>query len=349
MRHSNRRPWTVLLCLAVVVPIAAAPSAEAAPSRVQSLAPHSPDASGPILLRDGVIVDADRGVAYLMNREGRVDALRTADGALLWSSAEAAKPLLALGDLLIAQAEPTGPGSLPLVTLDRGTGEAVAQASVELPAGLWARLSDGPRTSFRVAAAPHDGRVALAWEARRAGKGADFQGYVPAPSEGQAPDAAPATLAERRRVERISGSALLEPRAGTVAVREKGTVASVAGPGLATFDGLAEVPGRKFLSADGRHVLASRRAEGNGVLDRYHWAIYTRDGALVGETSSAISAAPFVVAGAVALVEARPYAVPGDDGMVGAPLRLRAVDLTSGLEAWAQPIRQVEFAGPFPP
>lgn len=345
MRQLNRRPRAVLACLALIVSIAAAPTAQAAPSRVQTLAPDSPTS---VLLRDGVLVDVDRGVAYLMNREGRLDALRTADGALLWSSAEAVKPLVVMGDLLVAQGEPTAAGELPVITLDRGAGKVVARASVDLPAGLWARLSDGPRSSFRVSAAPYDGQVLLSWESQRAGKDAKFQGYVPAPSEGQAPDADPAAVAERLRVERTGGSAVLDPHAGTVTIGRK-TAAAPEAPGLQSFDGLADVAGRKFLSADGRHVLVSRRGDARQVVDRYHWTIYTRGGVRVGETSSDVSAAPFVVAGTLALIEGRPYGVRGDAGMTGAPLRVRAVDLTNGVEAWAQPILQVEFVGPFPP
>ena len=345
MRQSNRWPWVVLACLAAIVSIVVTPAAQAAPSRAQSLAPDS----SPTLLRDGVLVDAGRGVAYVMNREGRLDALRTSDGAVLWTSAEAVKPLLVTGDLLVAQADATAPGKLPVVTLDRGAGKVVARAAVDLPAGVWARLADGPRSSFRASAAPLDGRVLLSWESKRAGKGAELQGYVPAPTEGQAPDAGPATLAERLRIQETRGSAVLDPRSGAVAIGAKASAAAMAAPGLHTFDGLADVPGRKFLSADGRHVLVSRLADARQVNGRYHWEIYTRAGARVGEMASDVSAAPFVVAGSLALVEGRPYGIRGDDGMAGAPLRVRAIDLTNGLEAWAQPILQVEFVGPFPP
>jgi len=85
------------------------------------------------------------------------------------------------------------------------------------------------------------------------------------------------------------------------------------------------------------------------VLDRYQWSIYTRSGELLGKIPGDRSVAPFLVVGSRAVFEARPYAVRKGDEIVGAPLRIRSVDLPTGVESWSQPIQQVEFAGPFPP
>lgn len=56
-----------------------------------------------------------------------------------------------------------------------------------------------------------------------------------------------------------------------------------------------------------------------------------------------------MVVGAHVLYEARPSGARAGEKMVTRPLRLQAVELANGLEAWSQPIRQVELAGPFPP
>lgn len=347
MRQSLRWPWVLLSCLVAPSWLAPATPAHGVPSRSQDLAP---DATPAVSLRDGVIVDAARGVAYVMNREGGVDALRTADGAVLWRSAEAARPLLVADGLLIAQAEPAAAGELPVVTLDRGTGHLVARASVGLPEGVWARIEDGPRGSFRAAAVTRGEEVVVRWEATQRRAGPQLQGYVPGPDEGRAPGDAPAAVEERSREERLRGAAVIAPRTGTVRPElAERSAAPVGGSVLRTFDGLAGIDGRKFLSADGRHVLVSRRADSSSPLEPYRWSIYTRDGRLLGELSSQRSAAPFVVAGARVLFEARPSGAWIDGEMVTRPLRLQAVELTNGLEAWNQPIRQVEFAGPFPP
>jgi hypothetical protein len=347
MRQSLRWPWVLPSCLVALSWLAPAAPAHGAPSRSQDLAPDSTPA---VSLRDGVIVDAARGVAYVMDREGGVDALRTADGAVLWRSAEAAKPLLVAGDLLIAQAEPAAAGELPVVTLDRGTGRLLTRAAVALPAGLWAQVDDGPRGSFRAAAVVRAGEVVVRWDANRRKAGPQLQGYVPSPDEGRAPGVAPAVLEERSREEHLHGSAVLDPRSGAVRPEVSARAAAPAGGTvLRTFDDLAGVAGRKFLSADGRHVLVSRRAESSDPLEPYRWSLYTRGGRLLGELPSHRSAAPFVVVGAQVLYEARPSGVRAGETMVTRPLRLQAVELANGLEAWNQPIRQVEFAGPFPP
>jgi len=347
MRQSFRWPWVEVSCLLALSWLAPAP-AHTAPSRSQDLAPSS---TAPVALRDGVIVDAARGVAYVMNRGGGVDALRTSDGSTIWSSPEAARPLLVRGDLLVAQAEAKAAGELPVLTLDRASGRTLSRAAVALPASLFASVKDGPRSSFRVSASALDGGVLVRWEARRAGKGNELQGYVPSPDEGRAPETAAAPLHARAAGELLQGSAVLDPRAGTVRLQAKTAVAAapMAVAVLRTFSGLREVSGRKFLSADGRHVLVSEAVEPRQVFERYRWSIYTRGGDLVGELASHRSAAPFVVAGSRLLFESRPYGVRSGDEMVERPLQLRAFDLASGGEAWAQTLRQVEFGGPFPP
>lgn len=351
MRQSLRRPRTVQCLLATTIALAlvvlVAP-AQAAPARSQHLSAND---SSPVLLRDGVIVDLARDVAYVMNREGHIDALRTSDGAVLWSSTEGAKPLAVVDDMLIAQAEPSASGELAFVILDRGAGRTVSKGRVELPEGVWGTVTDRPRATFRAAARPGTDGVVVTWRSSRL-SGEDFQGYVPSPNEGRAPGAQLATRSETPRGPEVrQGSATVDPRSGTVpaTAAKAGAVASAEVATLRAFDGLAEIEGRKFLSADGRHVLVSRSLGSREVFDRYHWSLYTRGGALVGEVKSHRSAAPFLVAGSLLMFEGSPYVVKRGEELVDQPLRVVAVDLATGVEAWAQPVLQVDFAGPFPP
>lgn len=353
MRQSLRRPRTVscllagMIAIALVLPVA---PAQAAPARSQNLSPEGPAA---VVLRDGVLVDLSSNIAYVMNREGRVDALRTHDGSLVWTSSEAAKPLAVVDGLLVAQAEATGPGELPIVALDRGAGRTVSKVVVDLPDAVWASVSDRPRASFRAVARPSGGDVQVLWQSSRMGE-EDFQGYVPSPEEGRAPGT-PADLAARaerhRPLERQQGSVIVDPRSGAVRAAETKSRATIGeeASALRGFDGLSEIEGRKFLSADGRHVLVSRSLGSYEVFERYHWSVYTRDGALVGEVKNHRSAAPFLVSGSLLIFEARPYHVKRGEELVSQPLQVQAVDLATGVESWAQPIRQVEFTGPFPP
>lgn len=349
MRQSLRRPRTVqclyaaMIALALVVLVA---PAQAAPARSQDL---SANESSPIVLRDGIIVDLARDVAYVMNSEGRIDALRTSDGAVLWTSTEGAKPLAVIDELLVAQAEPSDAGELALVTLDRVAGRTVSKGRVELPDGVWGTVTDRPRATFRAAARPGADGVTVTWRSSRLGD-EDFQGYVPSPDEGRAPGAQLATRSEAPRGPEVrQGSATVDPRSGAVRPVLAKAAAGASVSTLRSFDGLAEIEGRKFLSADGRHVLVSRSLGSREVYDRYQWAVYTRGGALVGEVKSHRSAAPFVVSGSLLVFEASPYVVKRGEEMIDQPLRVVAVDLATGVEAWAQPLLQVDFAGPFPP
>ncbi len=114
-----------------------------------------------------------------------------------------------------------------------------------------------------------------------------------------------------------------------------------------------EVPGGAgtlFLSADGRHVLASEPQTGDEPFASYRWTIYVRDtGAELGEVNSISSFAPFVVAsGSLVYVASRTIRPQGRD-VVDRPLRLAAIDLSSGEEIWSRPASDPAFRGPFPP
>src|SRR5436305_1787854 len=104
-----------------------------------SMSPHpavgQESANHSVELRPGVVIDPDRRVAYLMNPKGGIDALNLAHGERIWSTNEAAKPLVLVGDLLVSQTEPSSADNvLRIVALDtkQGGRQAVAKA-VELP------------------------------------------------------------------------------------------------------------------------------------------------------------------------------------------------------------------------
>jgi hypothetical protein len=347
MRHSLRRPRTrqclLFATIALTIVSLTAP-AQAAPVRSQNLSDTSP-----VQLRDGVIVDLARDVAYVMGRDGGIDALRASDGAVLWSSDEAAKPLAAFGDMLIAQAETDAPGELPLVALDRGTGATVSKSRVALPDGVWATVSDRPRASFKASAQTRDDGVMVLWRSQRLGD-EDFQGYIPSGDEGRSPGAPVATRSEIPAGPRVTtGSAMLDPRSGSVSpMAAKAAGSTSQHLTLRAYDGLAGVEGRQFLSADGRHVLVSRSLGARELLDRYEWSVYTRAGDLVGTVKSSRSAAPFLVSGSSLLFEASPYFIAGENP-VDEPLRVVSIDLATGVTSWTKAVRSTDFAGPFPP
>jgi hypothetical protein len=113
---------------------------------------------------------------------------------------------------------------------------------------------------------------------------------------------------------------------------------------------LPNVPGTQFVSADGRHVLASEWIGNDSSWNKYRWTIYAlANGARVGEIPAPFPQAPFFVSGAALVFEGRPFVRRVDDGaLVREPLRLRAVELANGAEAWTAPLRDTAFYGPFP-
>lgn len=294
-----------------------------------------------VALAEGVVVDAERRVAYVSAPRSGIDAVDLAGGSLLWTAAEEARPLLVVGDLLLAQAEATEPGRLEIVSFDVRDGRRGAFAArVDLPDGVRAGLFDDARRSFRVQAGLAGDDVVLSWQATKVG-GGEMQGYLPGPEEGAVPLA--------KAFERLDGAVALDLASGAVRPFAK----AVAAPRPLDVLPAAQAKGftgRLFTSADGRHLLESARSPEGGVFSSYRWTIRDRaTGEPLGELDHYTSSAPFVVAGGRLIFVSQPYFERRGDDVVDVPRRLRAVDLTSGAELWAKATDGPQFFGPFPP
>lgn len=331
-----------VVALSVVpVPWVPAPRAEAAPAVGLAWA-----AAGGLNLRDGVVVDPLRSVAYLMNAEGHLEAVGLAGGAVLWKSTEAARPLAAADGKLVAQAAPGRAGVLELVVLDAGSGERLAASSLALPDGVWASIQDGPGRSFRARAQAADQAVTVDWAATRRGRDEPLQGYLPAAEEQAAPQVA------ARAARQLAGSARLDLATGqaTSLLGQKAAVAPRPALDLLAADELPGVAGRRYVSADGRHVLASTAAPGEGAPPLYRWAIFDRTtGEHLGTVTERAPTAPFLVVGTTLLYEAGPSLWRRDGGWADQDLALRAASLETGSPLWEKAILDSEFRGPFPP
>ena len=71
---------------------------------------------------------------YMMNERGGIDRVSVTSGELLWSSTEAAKPLVLYGDLLVAQVESATANRLEIVLLDVLSGDRSMEFLIDLPA-----------------------------------------------------------------------------------------------------------------------------------------------------------------------------------------------------------------------
>lgn len=303
--------------------------------------PLALDPGGAVALADGVLVDVERQVAYVMAPERGIDAVGLSGGASLWTADAAAKPLAVVGDVLVAQAEGSEEGRLNVVSFDVRDGRPGAfSARLDLPEGVSARLSDGPRRAFRVQAGLAEGKLVLSWRATKVG-GGELQGYLPGPEEGMSPNA--------KSFDRLEGAAELDLASGAVRRVDKAVLApralDVLPPGQAK--GLS---GRLFTSADGRHVLASVRTAERGLWQSYRWTIVERaTGRRLGTFDHYTSSAPFMVAGGRLLFVEEPYFRRQGDDVVAVPRQVRAVDLASGAEVWTKEVSDPSYRGEFPP
>jgi len=117
-------------------------------------------------LRDGVIVDPGRNIAYVMNTKGGIDAVQLAKGTNAWSTDRAAKPLALIGDLLVSQAESIGlQQELQIVVLNvKERVQPVFSDSIKLPDGVQVSIDKTLNSSFTTRAKALGGDVFVSWE-----------------------------------------------------------------------------------------------------------------------------------------------------------------------------------------
>lgn len=310
---------------------------------------HTAQAAGKpqaALLRDGVVVDSARGIAYVSSPQGGVEAFDLARGTSLWRSTEGERPLSLVDNLLIAQAQPGEEGELRVVALDvRKNGVLSSEADLELPSSIRAEVHDTVRQSFRVTATPSPEGVLVAWES---------QVFPSLPGRGEREVGEESEREERaeKRSARVGeavleGTALFNPAAGRM-LTTKAAGRSV----QPVFAASLSAPGSRearFSSSDGRYVLASVRTGNDTSAKPYKWTISDRaTGAVLGSFSAEVSMSPFTVAGKRLIHVVQPSFVIEGGKVVEQPLRLRALDLATGRELWAQEILDTEFRGAIP-
>jgi hypothetical protein len=322
----------------------------AALGQPRSVHPAVPDQG--IALLEGVVMAPRQGFAYVMRPGGGIDAVDLASGAVRWRSDSAAKPLALAGDRLIAQAESRGANALDLVVLDARSGAARDAVRIPLPAGIAATVVDTPAGSFRVRADSAASKLVVRWEATNLKAVGPAQGYLPAENEGQAPTSkalAPTVVTGEAVVDLAAPS----PRVKTAQEAPSVRSAALARAALQELQTpvVAGTEGRQLLSADGRHVLVTEPIDtAELTLYRHRWTVYERDsGARLGSVPALVSATPFLVVGTTLYHMAPAHAVRQEGRFVEHPAALRAVNLTTGAEAWNKAVRETSYRGPFPP
>jgi hypothetical protein len=329
--------------------------------------------------RNGVIVDVVESRVYLMSPRHGIEALDLRSGELLWQTTSAARPLLLNDGRLIAQAETGTVGnSLPVVVVSaRDAGRILLEAEVALPETVQVSVDDGPGTSFRASARLQDNRVIIDWSY----SSQQIQGTPPGPGDqGVFLDGA-----VWMEVDSGHHGILIADDAGTppgehlpddveelIGQASFSGLAWLTGSVLATIqhnangdttlrrwsiDTLESLPDinltndgftYRYVSAGGRHALASRRA-GGGEAD-WLWRVYSLEsGRQVAQLRQKSAAARFFLTPSHLIHEAAATQYTVDGVIVRKPLRLRAVELGTALESWTRPLRDTTYRGGYLP
>lgn len=291
-----------------------------------------------VSLRDGVVIDTARSVAYVMHPQGGIQALDLRRGTALWHSAAGERPLALAGNLLVAQARPGDNGELRIVALGVRGGLLSSKADIQMPEGVRAEVAETLQQSFHVTAMPSQDGMLIAWETE------EFSG-LPTRREHQLGQVLEASAESRQGSPR--GTAVFDPQAGSVAVAAM-TAGQIARPAVAMSLSAPGAAESRFSSADGQYVLASRLVDDAAALP-YHWTISdAKTGKVLGTLRAEASMAPFAVAGTRLIHVAQPSIRLDGEKVVDRPLRIRAVDLATGREVWRREIRDTAWRGPVP-
>jgi len=321
-------------------------------------------------LSPGVVIDPDRGEAFVMDPGGDIVAVDLTNGSELWRSEKAAKPLTVSGDILLGQAEKPGPANaLKIVALSTSRrGEPVTESLVPLPPNVHPMIDQAANRSFTTRAHPQAGEATLAWEFVER----PLRGMAPGPLQvlpgetppmistmGVPPGPAIATTAlPSVQPVIMRGEVRINLSSGVVAPALAPHLASAATmppsgpavPSVPSGTSIAGVPEPQFLSVDGRHILNSERIADDPEWDKYQWTLYDRGtGARAGAFRAHLRYAPFFVADSRAIYQTPPYARKLGAQLVEEPPQIRAMDLVNGSQLWSHALRDTTDRRPRPP
>jgi outer membrane protein assembly factor BamB len=297
----------------------------------------------------GIIVDLPQKRIYSMAVDGGINAVDLSTGKVVWDSKEAAKPIGFSAGKLFGQAD-SGPrtNELQVVALDPRTGQKLTAARAPLPAQVLASVVPTSAGTFSaVTSSLPGGETIVSWRfVKQIPRAIPPNTKANLPASGAAP-AAPAS-AERQT---SSGSFLFRPTTGSLdAVVSDLEPQNVTQPEIRTLEEPATIPGRKFLSADGRAFVVSTRTGSDSEFNNYTLTVYDRQtNARLGEFKSQVAAVPFFVANSTVVFESGPTVQRVPAGLIRQPSTVRAVELGTGKEIWSVPIRDTTYRGPFPP
>jgi hypothetical protein len=320
------------------------------------------------------VVDPEKSRAYLMAPAARIDEVDLSSGQVLATSIQGARPLLLYNATLLAQAEPREQSeNLSLVGLNAKDLTLNFEMDLPLPVGVRASIDDGLGNSFHASARIEDGEIVVQWRSvqrKITGTPANepahiaagwaridpHTGHLMSSGDGEAPVREHDLPARVRRLVDSGALASKPCRFGDVITafeyREEGGATAVilrrwnaeTGQGLPDVKLFGGELTFRNLSADCRHLLASRAMEG------WLWTIYAiATGDKVAEMHMPAPAAQsFIRSDSLFYITPATVVRSGGQLKIDQPRKLSAVDLKTGNELWSSPIRETTYLGPYP-
>ena len=303
-------------------------------------------------LSPGVVVDKEANRIFVMvaGDTPLVAALEAISGKILWTNGSAVRPVDVTADhqVLSLGTVDEGQNVVGAMLLDGNSGEVRMRAPLPFPKVVSPAMLAAGSANFEISAMTTDDESVLQWEYRpparlRALPPGTLQGL---PTTGDAGDA-PAALGSGGG---SRGTLRINLRTGEAQPVEEGEEVNFAPEAMAVDEAplLPNVEGPKYLSADGRHVMARRRTKGEAY--RFELLVFGRESQeLMARFPSKVAWAPFYVEGSRVVLQTEETASREGDRLVPQPRQVKAIDIESGQVVWQQPIAEVESRVPPPP
>ncbi len=349
------------------------------------LLPAALQASGPDVfeLASGVVVDRAGSRVYTMHQERSVEALDLRSGSSLWISDAAEKPLWVATGVVYAQRS-SAAGSLQVMFLDSADGVVEADSlEIPLPFGVKPLIDEKRGQSFSIHFQGGKQPLSASWDFLDQSAMPKPWDDAPAPKvlfergsalldpvSKQVEPVSPGSLSARARATSAIGllldqGVLQEPfwLVGSVAA---GIVEIPGASGereillqrwdTKTGSALAEVTlfsGRvvsRMVSADQQHFLVGSASgeSANGII-QYRWSIFSLEsGDRVAEILMGRSATPFSIVDGDLIQLSPPFGHLVGGVWEEVPPMVRKLDLQTGTQLWASPIRDTLYRGPVP-
>lgn len=289
-----------------------------------------------VAIHQCVIVSKSLDTIFLTGPDADLFSLNLATGRTQWSSTEGVVPLGVMNGELLVQGQPAKAGTLELISLSASEGQAVDRRSVSLPSSVHAAPLPGPGRAFAMSASPGAGGFRLQWNAMTSPLAARGAAGQEAEGNGKLSNGAVDVRMGKAKFSAAASSSLAK---------------TPAAPMLSEVNDikLGGTDGRKFISADGKHLLVSERRKNALPVEAYRWSIYDMESEkLLGQATSPISVSPFVVSGSTLIYTTPEMSFRSGAEVLGYPSSVRARDLNTGSEVWSHEIPSLVLKGPFP-